>query len=538
MTLGVGLELGGDAVTVAAVRRRRDGLRLEALARLPLAALAETGADVTSPASLARAAAAELARRGLPRRGLVLGVSGRDANIRYSHLPPMPAWRMALLTRLEVADVAERTGEALSADSRVLPGGADGTLVLVALAKDARVLEVVAAWQAAGAEVGQATPLAVAVGDGYRLLDDAAARRTTLVVHLGHGSSEVALVELGELAFARSVALGVEVAVERVARVLGVDEAAAAEAVRTGQGPDGAPLDEDLLRGPRQQLATMVTASVDFARQQLKRKKLTVEHVAVSGPGARVPGVVAAIGAAVEAPASVFDPLEHLDAGAADRASRDDAAAYGVEAAAAVGLALAAALPGARPLDLLPNQLKDARTFRHRTVWLRAAGGVLAASLLVGLGLGVRDRAGQRDRQAALGQAKAAVGRRLAAHQDRERENAARDQSLRALAERAQPGLQLAAFLGALGRRTPQQVAVSELQLVREGGGTRFELRGTVDNAQGDASLTLRAFKLALEEEPLVEEAQVQLQAAEGAAIGFRGTIIPRGGRPAPAEGS
>lgn len=527
MTLGIGIDVGGSSVTIAAVRSRRGSLALEHYLHLPLA---ELGVDPEDAPSVARAVAERLAQRGLRAAGAVLGVSGRDAIIRYSLLPPMPDWRLKLLVDLEVKDTAEKTGEALSADHRQLSGAGEGNLVLIALAKDARVLEAVRGWEKAGVEIGGAMPLPVATGDCYRFLGDAPGEKTTLVLDIGKDSTEVAIVELGELIFARSVQLGGEAFTERLERVLGVPRDEAERIKRSGTAPDGQELVE-LLAGPRQQLAAMVVASVDFARGQLRRKKLAIERCVVAGGGARAPGLVDALAKTLGCPATTFDAAAGIDTSRADRASRDAAEQHGLESATAIGLALSVALPGATRLDLLPLEVKQRLEWRHRTVWERVAAGVAAATLVVALGVAMWERSGQRDRQQALAAASQAVAARLQAHEERAKQNARREAELRGLADRARPGFALAKLLATVAEALPAKVSLLELGLERDAkaDGVTIECRGVADNAQNDAAETMRAFKQAVEADPDVAAVQVNPLANEGPTIEFRMTIVPAG---------
>lgn len=528
MSLGVGIDVGAATVTVAGVRRHRGGLALELLRHYPLEELCDEAEP--TPARVASAVARRLREAGLRPRGVVLGVSGRDAIIRYSQLPPMPDWRLKLLMQLEIEDVSERTGEPLSADWRAIPDPSGGNMVLVALAKDARVQEAVEAFEAVGVEVGGAVPQPVATADCYRFLGEDAADGLTLVLDIGDRSTEVALVEDGELVFARSVALGGAAFTERLQKALGVSAADAEQLKRSGQLPGGASA-EEALAAPRAQLVSMVEASVQFARGQLQRKALKVDRVAVAGGSARVPGLIEALGRALGCPAEPFDAPAQLELRGADRATREGAEAHGLEAATAIGLALSAVLPAAFRLDLLPLAVKRRLEFRHRTVWLYGSAGVLAAALLVAFALvGWRWR-GEAARREQLHSALAALDRRLAAHEERKQANDQREADLRALAERARAGHHLAALLRALGELTPAEVSFAEARLVRdEAGGLAFELVGTADDAQGGAVPAMRALERALAERPLVRAARVLPLGDQGSAKEFKLTVVPTGG--------
>jgi type IV pilus assembly protein PilM len=532
VSLGVGIDVGGSSVTVAAVRSRKGSLALEGFLHVPLEALAADGVPVDDPAAVARAVAVRLQQRGVKASGAVLGVSGRDAIIRYSLLPPMPAWRMELLMELEVKDTAEKTGEALSADWRQLAGANEGNLVLIALAKDARVLESVSAWQKAGVEAGGALPLPVATGDCYRFLGDGVADKVTLVLDIGKDSTEVAIVEMGELIFARSVQTGGEAFTERLAKVLGVSRDEAEQIKKDGQDEAGSDV-AGALSGPRQQLAAMVVASVDFARGQLRRKKLAIERCVVSGGGARAPGLVDTLAKSLGCPAALFDPVAGIDCSRADRVAREDAEAHGLEAATAIGLALSSALPNASRLDLLPLQIKKQLEFKHRTLFEYLAAGVAVAALVVALGAALIERGGQRDRSVALGAAKASVAARLQAHEGRAADNAKREAELRGLSERARPGYALARLLGTIAEGLPQKLSLTELNLVRDekAGTVTLEVRGLADNAQGDGAEAMRALKQAVEADPEVASASVTPLANEGPTLEFSMSIVPVGGQ-------
>lgn len=533
MSVGVGLDLGSRTATVAAVRFARGGLELVHFRHYMRDELVDSAASA-GPGRLATAVVHRLRQDGVRPRSIVLGVSGQDAIIRYSHLPAMPDWRLDLIMRMEIADLTERTGEPLSADFLVVPNSSGGNQVLVALAKDARVKEGVDGVEAAGGEVVGALPQPVATADAYRFLSDEADAGLSLVLDIGDRSTEVALVDEGELIFARSVARGGAAFTEAVAEALGVAPADADAILRSADPPDDVDLDAILAR-PRRDLVALVDASLSFARDQLRRPKLTIDRIAVAGGCARAPGLVEALGRAIGCAAAAFDPLADLQADAADRTSREQAAAWGVDGATAVGLALSAVLPGATRLNLLPLATKQRLEFRHKTVWTYVAGGLLVASLLVGFVTAGWRYAGEGSRAAALEDAQQTVARRLAAHRDRREANDRREADLRRLAQRARPGLHLATLLRALGEVTPPEVSYAEARLVPGDveGAFRFELNGTADQGEGSGVQALRTLERALRAQTLISDARVQPQGDEDGAIRFLLIVTPTG-NPAP----
>ena len=537
MSLGLGIDVGATTVTVCAIKKSGGAIALEHYRVYPRAELGE-GEDLES---IARGLSNELARDGFRSRRCVLGVSGRDAIIRYSHLPPMPDWRLALLMDFEIEENADRIGEPLSADFRALHSGGGGNLVLIALAKDARVKETVDAFEAAGFEVAGAVPQPVAVGDTFRFLGEESERAITLVVDVGGSATEIALVEEGELIFARSVAQGGDIFTERLQRSLGLGWAEAEELKRSGKAPAGKDLDK-LLRMPRAQLASTIRASIDFAKRQLKRRNLSVERVVISGGATRLPGLAEELKSEIGCDdVSVFEPLSEIERGSrCDSGSRTAAEEAGLEAATAAGLALSAVVPGACKLNLLPISVKERLHFRHRTLWLFAAAGVLAASILVSFGLALWESSGESGRAEELATARKAVESRLGDHLDRREGNDKREDDLRQLAERARPGFHLSNLLARLGELTPAQISFDELELVsgEVEGAIQFELSGLADDSQQQGGQAMASLRDELSRDPRIEDVRIQPQGDEGHSRRFKLTVIPAGNprAAAPAE--
>src|SRR5580693_5928388 len=109
MPRAIGIDIGRSSATAVAIRKRGGSLALERVVRVSLDELKEQGVDTDDAKAIARALAPRFLARGLNPKGGNIGVSGRDAIIRYAHLPPMPPWRLALVMRYDIADVEEKT---------------------------------------------------------------------------------------------------------------------------------------------------------------------------------------------------------------------------------------------------------------------------------------------------------------------------------------------------------------------------------------------------------------------------------------------
>ncbi|MCA8924384.1 MAG: pilus assembly protein PilM [Planctomycetes bacterium] len=532
MSRALGIDIGASGATAVVVRAKRGSLAVEHFYHASAADLRGRGVDPESPEQVTQEVCQALGQRGYRAKRATIGVSGRDAIIRYSLLPPMPEWRMNLLVGMEIHEIAERTGEPLSSDFRVLSSGSGGNLVMVALAKDARVSESADGVERARVEVARVVPQPVAVGDCARFLDDDT-HRMTLVVEVGGASSEVALVELNDLLFARSVAQGCEPYVKRVRQLLGCGERQAWEALRAGVTPDGASLAGPLAPVHRQ-LASMLQSTLGLAQKQLHRRSLEVERVLVTGPGAQIPGLVEVLQQELKGGPEVetFNPFDHLDASEADAASLEAVELHGYEAPTALGLAFATLLPSASRVDLLPLAHKARLEFRHRTLWTWVAGISLALALLVSVGAAIASRSKQAGRQKALRLALSQVEARLGEHQARVTENDQVDEALRQLAQRSRPGYHLQSLLGALGEGLPPEISLSSVELSREGdpeGAFHFVLGGFADNAQRRGVAAMRALEAAIADHPEVAKAVIQPRDTGGVNIEFSLVVVPEG---------
>lgn len=532
MSRALGIDIGASGTTAVVARYRRGSLAVEHYLHVSALELRKQGVDPESPEDVASFVREALAERGFKAKRATIGVSGKDAIMRYSLLPPMPEWRMNLLVAMEINEIAERTGEPLSSDFRVLSSGSGGNLVMVALAKDARVSESVDGVERTRLEVARVVPQPVAVGDCARFLDDDT-HRLTLVVEIGGTSSEIALVELNELIFARSVAQGCDPYIKRLRQLFDFGERDAWEALRSGRSPSGESLNEPL--GPvHRQLASMLDATLGLAKKQLHRRSLELERVLVTGPGAQIPGLVGVLhrsfGGEVEVEA--FNPFDHVDASEADSASQADVEESGYESPTALGLAFATLLPGASRIDLLPLAHKAKLEFRHRTLPMWVAGVSLVLALVVSVSTAVLGRSKQADRQTQLRGALSNVEARLAEHQDRVNQNDQLDEALRRIALRARPGYHLQNVLVALSEDLPAEISLSTIELSREGdpeGAFHFVLGGYADNAQRRGIAAMRSLEALVTDHPGVAQALIQPRDTGGVKLEFSLTVVPEG---------
>jgi type IV pilus assembly protein PilM len=158
------------------------------------------------------------------------------------------------------------------------------------------------------------------------------------LVHVGRSVTIVCLLEHGQPAFTRDIAIGGQVHVDAILRELGptgVDELSA-KRILHGQFPNDVSPDQvtSVLREASGQLVQEVRKTVDFYRATAPVEKLS--RVVVSGGAYQAVGLVDLFASEFGAPVDVFDPFRRVS-----RSSRSSGAeATGPAYAVAVGLAM------------------------------------------------------------------------------------------------------------------------------------------------------------------------------------------------------
>ncbi|HTE06733.1 MAG TPA: pilus assembly protein PilM, partial [Planctomycetota bacterium] len=314
-------------------------------------------------------------------RGTILGVTGRDMILRITQVPTVPAWQLRDLMALEIEDIAEQSGDELSADFGLLSAaGDDEDRVLLALVRNSLIAERTELLASAGGKVLAFTPNAIALHNAVVATDGG--EGTVLVAAVGGRNTDIALLRDGELLFARNLAGGGDLFTDAIADAFRLD-ADKAEQTKVSLGVFPGPGEKlagqqgaiaRVLEAPLRQVVGMLQSSMVLARSQLKLPDLEVERVLLAGPGASLPGFDAALAGALGLGVARFDPTDGYLVG-----GESVPAARGPDFAVAAGLALMGVLDKPYRIAILPEALRKRQHFRQRTLWL-----LLAAALVLG----------------------------------------------------------------------------------------------------------------------------------------------------------
>ncbi len=386
MANGIGVTIGSNSLRAIEVRRKGG---LWQVTKATAAAL--EGADDAARVASARQVLAG-ARMGGP---ALFGLSGKDLIIRYTHAPRVPDWRLEMLMRFEIQEVAEQSGGDVAADWALLTlpaaAGEDDT-VLVALARNAHLRPRLDAGAAAGAAVLGGCPRSIALYHSFVTNAKVPPGEVTLLLHLGGENTDVAIQRDGALLFARNMAGGGRPFTEALAAAFRVSpETAEKMKVQKGNltprnkaryADSNEEKVANTLLSTAGSVVSAVHSSLMFCKAQTKLADLRIDRVLVSGAGARIKGMCDYLAAGLGIPAEPFDPFETVDLSAMDPAAAEGLREEGPAMAAALGLAQMAADPAAFRLEILPEADRKKRHFVQHTAWLIASGVVAAGGLV------------------------------------------------------------------------------------------------------------------------------------------------------------
>jgi type IV pilus assembly protein PilM len=396
----VAIDLGAHAIKAVEVTVSASGIHVLRALRLERAALAEKGVAPGDNAALAKHLREALQLARIPMKQVVLGIGGQDAMYRYTRIPPVPAWRLKAIMTYEVTEYAEKIGEPLASDYRPLQLAREADedqTILIGLAKEKYLEELLSTFEAEGIVVEKAVPSALALFSaqdafGRKAPEDSPDDDVVLLADLGAEQLSMALVLNGRLAFARTSSVGGRTFTEALARAMGIGpkEAERLKVTRGGLDDRDRTVHHDTvppLRNAAGQVLGALQSSLKFASTQIGTAVPPLTRAVLLGGGARLRGLPELIATTLGKPVESFQPagLQLADSlpEPMSRALRTTPGEFGV--VLGLGAARLRETRGAessRVISLLPAKYLKRREFKERTVFLYAAGALLALLLL------------------------------------------------------------------------------------------------------------------------------------------------------------
>lgn len=404
----------------------------------------------------------------------VVGVTGRELNIRYTRVPRVPDWQLRNLMRFEVEEIGGQSGSEVASDFNLLPEvpeieGED--VVLLAMARESLLDAHLEGLQAAGGQLEGFAPSSVALYNAF-LRYGVVEEDTVLVANIGHENIDVCICRGPDLLFARNLSGGSRLFDDAIAQRFGVgpDQAEKLKCDLATLAPGASyptPNHEKASRallGAAGQLLSLLQSTVMFCKSQIKISGLKLDRVLLCGGGAALEGLPGYLRAAMSVPVELFDPFRVVDVSALDPEAQQQLEDFKLEAVIALGLATMGSDPEAYSLEILPAAVARRRAFWGGTAW------AVAAAVLAVVYLGfytVQQRKALEEARSQSSVISAQLRKANSVHQ-RTEALVAENEELLALASELQglagSGEQVARVLEALDRHLPREFWVRRME--------------------------------------------------------------------------
>ncbi len=337
----VGLDIGSSAVKAVVLRRARAGWSLVTAGEAPLPEGSLQDGTATEPTAVSEAVGGLLDSLKLRRARVATALSGHSVIVKRLSLPSMSQAELSEAIPWEAEQYIPFDLSEVQLDYQVINQGEatkSSLDVLLVAAKRDRIDDRAGIIAQTGRRPVVLDIEAFALANAYRMNYPERTDALAALVHIGRAVTIVCLLEHGQPAFTRDIAIGGQVHLDAILRELapmGVDELAA-KRILHGQFPNDVSPDQvaTVLREASAQLVQEVRKTVDFYRATAPVEKLS--RVVVSGGAHQAVGLVDQFASEFGAPVDVFDPFRRVS-----RSSRTTGAdAAGPSYAVAVGLAM------------------------------------------------------------------------------------------------------------------------------------------------------------------------------------------------------
>ena len=463
----------------------------------------------------------DLASRGFPVKNTGILLDSENSSLRYHGVPPVPSWRLELILKYEVEEIAEKTGDTLSGGHMelVVPESfSEDTLLILGVGKDALIQPAIDQIRAGGGTVSRALPAAMGIYHAHLAAGNIDDDETVLLCDVQHTETQILVVRGDRLLFARSVGFGIQGLEELVQERLSLDSQQAVDLVANFASGDLVGQEDAVAmcqRGWSSQLIQMLKSSLSFCQAQLKLEEVSADRIRLSGAGASLISNGENLGGDLDCS---VDTLAFEGAG-------------GTDWTMLVGTAAAMCDGEERLVDLLPESERKRRTFRDHTRFLWAG----VAALVIALGLQFIDvsLASSRAGNAfdAIKHWRGQISSWTAAEASARTENDVfRKREARVLQE-IDTGRFYARILDGLRAELPVEISLDQIRLNRiasaEVVGVEVTLSGVADNYRRNGLEAIETLQRKLESVPGVERVQVIPGAPKSGSYPFVITVSP-----------
>jgi type IV pilus assembly protein PilM len=306
----VGLDIGSGLIKVAVIDHSQSDPELTHVAVQPVPQDAIVEGEVMDPGVVAEAIQSALTAAGASSKQVVTAVGGRDVIIKKIQIERVKEQQARELMRWEAEQHVPFDMESVELDFQILDPDAEGLemSVLLVAAKRELVDSKVRVLTDAGLEPGIVDVDAFALHNAFELNYPDAMSGMVALVNIGHDVTNINILEEGIPILTRDLTLGTRHFGEAMQKERGLP---AEEAAALLQGFDRSPHIDAVLETRGEEIAVGVERAVAFIASNT-RGNTSIRAVYACGGGARIPGLLEALGARLRIEAHLANPLSAL----------------------------------------------------------------------------------------------------------------------------------------------------------------------------------------------------------------------------------
>lgn len=309
----VGLDIGSGLIKLAVVDHSSGEPELTKVAITPVLADAIVEGEVMDPGVVAEAIRGLLSSAGVKTKGVVVAVGGRDVIIKKIQVDRMKERDAYEVVRWEAQQYVPFDIEAVELDFQILDPDADGLQmdVLLVAAKRELVENKITLLADAGLQADMVDVDTFALHNGFAINYPEAMEGVAALMNIGNEVTNINFVIDGVPLLTRDLTIGTRKFKEDLQRDRGITAEEADELLR---GADAAPelegyvakRGEEIAIGFERAAAFLQTSGIDAG---------AVQRFYVSGGGARISGIVNALGSRLGVSPEIVNPVQRLKVG-------------------------------------------------------------------------------------------------------------------------------------------------------------------------------------------------------------------------------
>jgi type IV pilus assembly protein PilM len=306
----VGLDIGSGLIKVAVVDHSKKEPELTKVAIQPLQQDAIVEGEVMDPGVVAEAIQSALSAAGASVKQVVTAVGGRDVIIKKIQIERVKEQQARELMRWEAEQHVPFDMESVELDFQILDPDAEGLemSVLLVAAKRELVDSKVRVLTDAGLQPAIVDVDAFALHNAFELSYPDAMSGMVALVNIGHDVTNINILEEGIPILTRDLTLGTRHFREAMQKERGLS---VEESDKLLQGFDRSPHIDAVIETRGEEIAVGVERAVAFIASNT-RGGANIRAVYSCGGGARVPGLVEALGARLRIESHLANPLTSL----------------------------------------------------------------------------------------------------------------------------------------------------------------------------------------------------------------------------------